>query len=157
MGDSYNDKEFSIRKAKPDDVPAMMQLIKELAVYEHAPKEVTVSEERFLESGFGESPIWYGFVAEAAGKVFGMALYYLRYSTWKGPMMYLEDLVVTNEWRKRGVGRKLIEKLIATAKEKNLAGVTWQVLDWNEDAIQFYKGLEGIEFDESWINCKIKL
>ncbi len=144
-----------IRKASRDDASAMMELIRELAEYEKAPDAVTVSQERFIDSGFGANPIWWAYVAEVGGKVVGFALYYLRYSTWKGPRMYLEDILVTHEWRNKGIGKLLFEQLIITAKEKNLNGIVWQVLDWNEDAIRFYRRYKGVKFDYEWVNCSI--
>lgn len=144
-----------IRKASRDDASAMMDLIRELAEYEKAPDAVTVSQDRFIESGFGANPIWWAYVAEVDGKVVGFALYYLRYSTWKGPRMYLEDILVTREWRNKGIGKLLFEQLIITAKEKNLNGMVWQVLDWNEDAIRFYRRYKGVKFDYEWVNCSI--
>lgn len=147
---------LTIRQAAKKDAPAMMELIRELAQFEKAPQEVTVSEQTFIDNGFGAQPIWWGYVAEIDQKVVGFALYYLRYSTWKGPRMYLEDILVTDKWRNNGIGRLLFEQLIITAKEKNLNGMVWQVLDWNEDAIRFYKNYKGVKFEDEWINCSIE-
>lgn len=143
-----------IRKAIKSDCVQMMQLVNELALYERAPEEVTVSLAHFEESGFGENPIWWAFVAEQAGKIVGIALYYIRYSTWKGQRMYLEDIVVTEGHRGKGVGHQLFESLIAEAKEKNLSAIHWQVLDWNEPAINFYKKYN-CKFDETWLNVSL--
>lgn len=148
---------LSIRLSHKGDVPAMMDLIRELASFERAPHEVTVSEEEFSMAGFGPLPVWWAYVAEINGKVVGFALYYIRYSTWKGSMLYLEDILVTKEWRGKGIGRMLFDQLIITAKEKQLKGMAWQVLDWNEDAIRFYKKYKGVKLDESWINCLLPL
>ncbi len=163
--------EIIIRKATKEDCPRMMELINELAVYEKAPEQVTVNFNHFEESGFGENPVWWAFVAEAplqsspyppplgeiegAGEVVGFALYYVRYSTWKGQRMYLEDLLVTEKMRGKGLGKLLFDKLIEEAKEKNYSGIMWQVLDWNEPAINFYKKLPGVNFDGEWVNCSI--
>ncbi|HMO62050.1 MAG TPA: GNAT family N-acetyltransferase [Ferruginibacter sp.] len=147
--------DITIRKATAADCPRMMELIKELAQYEKAPHEVTVDFEHFEQSGFGPNPVWWAYVAEADGRVEGFALYYIRYSTWKGQRMYLEDIVVTEKMRGQGLGRLLLEKLIAVAKAKNLCGITWQVLNWNEPAINFYKKFDGVRFDDEWINCSI--
>lgn len=135
----------------------MMELIMELAIYERAPQEVTVDLIHFINSGFGEKPVWWAFVAEIDGQVEGFALYYIRYSTWKGQRLYLEDLLVTEKMRGMGAGKLLMERLMEEAKEKNYAGIVWQVLDWNEPAINFYKKLNGVKFDGEWVNCSIEL
>lgn len=145
-----------IRQASKKDASAMMDLIRELAYYEKSPNEVTVDEGQFIESGFGNRPIWWAYVAEVEDQIVGFALYYLRYSTWKGPRMYLEDIVVTENWRSKGIGKLLFEQLIITAKERKLNGMVWQVLDWNEDAIRFYRRYAGVKFDNGWINCSIE-
>lgn len=131
-----------------------MELIQELADYEKAPEEVTVTLEHFQESGFGLNPVWWAFVAEVDGKVEGFALYYIRYSTWKGQRMYLEDILVTEQMRGKQLGKLLFDRLIVEAKEKNLKGMVWQVLEWNEPAINFYKKYNA-SFDGEWINCSI--
>ena len=133
-----------------------MELVQELAVYEKAPDEVTVSLKHFEESGFGDSPVWWAFVAEVENHIEGFALYYVRYSTWKGQAMYLEDILVTNSMRGKGIGKKLFERLIEEAKEKGFNRIAWQVLDWNEPAINFYKKYD-TQFDNEWINCILNL
>ncbi|MES1213969.1 MAG: GNAT family N-acetyltransferase [Bacteroidota bacterium] len=148
--------EFVIRKAVKEDCPRLMELVKELAVYEKAPEEVTVSMEHFIESGFGNNPVWWALVAEEDGRIEGFALYYVRYSTWKGQRMYLEDLIVTEKMRGKGLGKLLFDRLIDEAKEKKYSGVVWQVLDWNEPAINFYKKYNA-RFDGGWMNCAIDL
>ncbi len=149
--------EILIRKAIMDDCLRMMELIHELAVFERAPKEVTVSFDHFVESGFGANPVWWAFVAEVDGVVQGFALYYIRYSTWKGQRMYLEDFLVNEELRGYGVGTLLFDRLIREAKEKRFNGMVWQVLDWNTTAINFYNKYEGVEFDNGWLNCSYPL
>ena len=158
-----------IRRAVKEDCIRMMELITELAIYEKAPEQVTVDFNHFVESGFGENPVWWAFVAaspnpsqggefaetEAKDEVVGFALYYIRYSTWKGQRMYLEDLLVTEKMRGKGVGKLLFDKLIVECKEKNYSGMMWQVLDWNEPAINFYKKYPEVKFDDEWINCSI--
>lgn len=143
-----------IRKARKTDCARMMELIQELAVYEKAPDEVTVSLSHFEESGFGSNPVWWAFVAEVNGVVIGMALYYVRYSTWKGQRMYLEDILVTEEMRGKKIGSLLFDALIKEAKEKGFNGMNWQVLEWNEPAINFYKKYNA-NFDPEWVNCSI--
>jgi GNAT superfamily N-acetyltransferase len=146
--------EIIIRKAVRKDCLRMMELIQELATYEKAPDEVTVTISHFEESGFGANPVWWAFVAEAQGVVVGMALYYVRYSTWKGQRMYLEDILVTEAMRGQKIGSKLMDALIVEAKEKGFNGMNWQVLDWNEPAINFYKKYNA-HFDPEWVNCSI--
>jgi GNAT superfamily N-acetyltransferase len=146
--------EIVIRRATREDCPRLMELIRELALYEKAPEEVTVSLEHFEESGFGSQPVWWAFVAECDGQVQGFALYYIRYSTWKGQRMYLEDIIVTNDWRGKGLGKKLFNQLIEEAREKKLAGMVWQVLEWNAPAIKFYEKYNA-NFDPEWINCSL--
>ena len=149
--------QIKIRKAIQEDCPSMMQLIHELAVYEKAPQEVTVDFDHFVESGFGENPVWYAFVAEADNKVVGFALYYIRYSTWKGQRMYLEDILVNEPWRGKGIGKLLFDQLIEEVKEKKLRGMVWQVLEWNEPAINFYKKYKEVIFDNEWVNCSLPI
>jgi ribosomal protein S18 acetylase RimI-like enzyme len=147
---------ITIRRAERKDCPRLLELVKELALYEKAPEQVTVTIEHFEESGFGANPVWWSFVAEENNIILGFALYYIRYSTWKGQRMYLEDIIVTEAARGRGVGKLLFDALIVEAKEKNLSGIVWQVLEWNEPAINFYKKYNA-NFDSEWVNCSINL
>jgi len=145
-----------VRRAEKKDCARMLELVNELAVYERAPQEVTVSLAHFEESGFGENPVYWAFVAEVEKKIVAFALYYIRYSTWKGQRMYLEDILVTEEYRGKKIGQLLMDRLIIEAKEKNFTGITWQVLEWNEPAINFYKKYKA-GFDAEWINCSIEI
>ncbi len=147
--------EIQIREARETDCDAMMELVKELALYEKAPEQVTVNFDHFVQSGFGANPVWWAFVAEADGKVIAMALYYIRYSTWKGQRMYLEDILVTESMRGKGIGGMLMEALIKEGKAKQFTGMMWQVLDWNEPAIHFYKKYNA-RFDGEWLNAGIE-
>lgn len=140
-----------IRKAEKKDCVRLLELIQELADYEKAPQEVTVTLEHFEESGFGEKPVWWAFVAEMNGKVEGFALYYIRYSTWKGQCLYLEDFLVTEKLRGQGAGKLLFDRVIEEAKERGYNRMVWQVLDWNEPAINFYKKYNAT-LDPEWVN-----
>ncbi|MEO7800810.1 MAG: GNAT family N-acetyltransferase, partial [Ginsengibacter sp.] len=111
----------------------------------------------FENSGFSEQPVWWGFVAEVDGTVEGFALYYIRYSTWKGQRMYLEDFIVNESFRGHGIGKLLFDELIKEGNRKNFSGLVWQVLDWNESAINFYKKYDGVQFDSGWLNCSLSL
>jgi ribosomal protein S18 acetylase RimI-like enzyme len=162
--------EIKIRRAAKEDCPRLLELITELAVYEKAPNDVTVTLEHFTESGFGEKRVWWAFVAstpspfstsgeggqdsESSEIIYGFALYYIRYSTWKGQAMYLEDIIVTEAARGKGIGNLLMDRLIVEAREKKFNRIIWQVLEWNEPAINFYKKYNA-EFDGDWLNCQI--
>ena len=154
---------INIRRAVAADCPRLMELVHELAVYERAADEVTVTMEHFVESGFGPNPVWWAFVAEEpneneTGKplIHGFALYYVRYSTWKGQRLYLEDLLVSEAMRGKGIGKLLFDRVLEESKEKKYSGMVWQVLDWNEPAINFYKKYKA-DIDGGWLNCAIKL
>lgn len=150
-------KKISIRKAVKTDCSRIMELIHELADYEKAPEQVTVSREHFEESGFGNQPVWWAFVAQddETRSIVGFALYYIRYSTWKGQRLYLEDLFVSREWRGRGIGSQLFDALLKEMRDKKFNSMVWQVLEWNESAIKFYKKYN-TDFDSEWINCSIE-
>jgi GNAT superfamily N-acetyltransferase len=147
---------INIRRAEKNDCPRLLELINELAVYEKAPDEVTVSLTHFEESGFGKNPVWWAFVAEENTTILGFALYYIRYSTWKGQAMYLEDIIVTEKARGKGIGKLLMDRLIEEAREKGFNRICWQVLEWNEPAINFYKKYNAV-FDAEWVNCSLKI
>lgn len=143
-----------IRLGRPSDIPDVMKLVRELAEYERAPNEVTNTEEMMLRDGFGEHPAFGFYIAEMGGEVVGIALYYTRYSTWKGRSLYLEDIVVTEEHRGKGIGHELFVRSIKHALDGGFAAMNWQVLDWNTPAIRFYDRYKA-EKDYEWINCRI--
>jgi GNAT superfamily N-acetyltransferase len=143
---------IQIRKGTIDDLPQVLQLIQELAEYEKAPNEVTNTLEDMQRDGFGERPIFEFFVAEDQEAIVGIALYYTAYSTWKGRTIYLEDLVVTERLRRSGIGKKLFDIVAEEAKRLGAKRFRWQVLEWNEPAIAFYKKI-GADLDGEWMNC----
>ena len=146
----------NIRLAQKQDCSQILALITQLAIYEQQPHAVTVTLAHFTQSGFGNAAIWTAYVAEVDGVIEGFALFYTRYSTWKGQMLYLEDFYVTPKCRKLGIGKQLFDATINYAKTNNLCGLTWQVLDWNQLAIDFYKKYNAI-FETNWTNAKIFL
>lgn len=140
---------FIIRHGKPEDIPSVFELIKELAVYEKALDQVETSVEKLTEDAFGAEPLYGLIVAEANHAIVGISIYYYRYSTWKGKRLYLEDILVTETFRGKGIGRKLFEATARYACEKNCSGMSWLVLDWNEPAINFYKKFNA-HFEPEW-------
>ncbi|MBW8685457.1 GNAT family N-acetyltransferase [Chitinophaga rhizophila] len=151
-------EKITIRDVRKEDCPRIMELIQELAVYEKAPEAVTVTLKEFEDAGFGKQPVWKAFAAvytdNGQETIVGFALYYVRYSTWKGCRLYLEDLVVTESFRGKGIGNLLFERLFEEVREKQFKGMNWQVLEWNEPAINFYKK-HNAAFDPEWWNASI--
>jgi len=143
---------IEIRVAVKEDCARLLELVNELALYEKAPQEVTVTLQEFIDAGFGKHPVWNAFVAADNGFVIGFALYYTRYSTWKGCRLYMEDFLVTETYRGKGIGKLLFEKVMETAKEKNYNGMSWQVLDWNEPALNFYNKYNA-QTEAGWLNA----
>jgi N-acetylglutamate synthase-like GNAT family acetyltransferase len=159
-----------IRKAKKKDLPSVLALIRELAAFENAPKEVMVNLKELERDGFGKGKIYDCFVAtsplnplsrgrgdetKSGGEVVvGMALYYIKYSTWKGKCIYLDDIIVTEAMRRKGIGKKLFQAVVSVAKKMKVRKLEWQVLDWNKPAIDFYKKHSTV-FDNEWVNCKL--
>lgn len=144
----------TIRKGTEKDLQAAHDLICELAVYEKAPDEVDNTVDRMKEDGFGENPVFGFLIAELDDMICGLSLYYFRYSTWKGKMLYLEDLIVTEKFRKQGIGKKLFDATILEAKETNSRGMIWQVLEWNEPAFEFYRNYDPV-IDPQWVTCRL--
>ena len=130
---------FTIRKAVATDVNAIFQLINELAIFEKEPEAVIISPEILLEDGFGAAPKFHCFVAETTEEVIGIALVYMRYSTWKGEVLHLEDLIVSEKARGKGVGGALLQKVIEFGNDLGVKRIGWEVLDWNTPAIEFYE------------------
>ncbi|WP_420576130.1 GNAT family N-acetyltransferase [Ekhidna sp.] len=145
---------IEIRKGLKKDLPSVLDLIKELAVYEKALDQVANTVERMEEDGFGDDPVFGFIVAEENNQIIGTSIYYYRYSTWKGKRLYLEDLVVTESKRGEGAGKLLFEATLEIARKTNCSGMMWQVLDWNEPAINFYKKYN-TRFEAEWLNCNI--
>ncbi len=145
-----------IRKANATDIPSMMKLIVELAIYERAPNEVTNTEQMMLKDGFGDNPLYHAFVADIEGEIIGFAITYYRYSTWKGRCLYLEDLIVTENYRNKGIGQKLFDYCLSFGKKNSCEKIIWQVLDWNQPAINFYNK-NNAQLDNSWINGSLSL
>lgn len=145
-----------IRPARREDCPRLLELVRELAAFERAPSAVTVAPAHFEEAGFGPCPAWRAVVADDCGDVIGFALWYVRYSTWTGCRLYLEDIVVTASRRGEGIGHRLFEAALAEARERGYAGMTWQMLGWNEGARRFYDRFEP-RYDDEWVNCHLDL
>jgi ribosomal protein S18 acetylase RimI-like enzyme len=141
----------AIREGRKEDLPAVLELIIELAVFERAGHEVINSVRQMELDGFGSHPYFGLFVAESGQKIVGISVYYYRYSTWKGKRLYLEDIVVNEKYRGLGIGKMLFEKTMEKCLEENCTGMMWQVLEWNDPAIQFYKRY-GAKLDNEWTN-----
>lgn len=146
---------FKIRDARPEDCPAIYELISELALFERAPEKVTNTPENLLRDGFGEQPLYICFVAETDAEVVGISFCYIRYSTWVGKVLYLEDLLVTERHRGKGIGTALFEHTRNYAANNGFKRVAWQVLDWNTPAIDFYRKA-GAELDAEWVNAWVE-
>jgi GNAT superfamily N-acetyltransferase len=144
-----------IREGKREDLPKALKLIKELASYEKAQDEVIVTVAQLEKDGFGNDPLFHFLVAEKGVHLIGLSFYYYRYSTWKGKRLYLEDIVVTESERGKGVGKELFKHTIEKANSSGCTGMMWQVLDWNAPAINFYKKHVGAHLDDGWVNCHL--
>jgi GNAT superfamily N-acetyltransferase len=144
----------NLRYARQEDCPRLLELVHELALFEKAPEEVDVSLTEFIDAGFGMQPVWKAFVAEVDDYIVGFALYYVRYSTWKGRRIYLEDLIVTEHMRGKGIGKLLFERVVKETKELAYSGMVWQVLDWNQPAIDFYNKYEA-KLEAGWLNAAL--
>jgi len=130
---------MNIRKGKPEDMKAVLGLIQELAHFEKEPDAVVITVEDLVRDGFGPKPLFDVFVAEVESEVVGIALYYYRYSTWKGKTIHLEDLIVKEKMRGTGLGYALYSEVIKQGKKDKVRRIEWNVLDWNTPAVEFYK------------------
>lgn len=139
-----------IRKGVPEDMKSVLELIKELAVFEKEPDAVVITVDDLIRDGFAENPLFHTFVAEVENQIIGIALYYYRYSTWKGKTIHLEDLIVKEENRGTGAGYALYTEVIRQGKRDSVRRIEWNVLDWNTLAIDFYKK-SGAKILEDWL------
>ena len=145
---------ITIREGIKEDLPAVLRLIKELADFEKSIDEVTITLEDLENDGFGDRPWFWFLVAEENNQIVGLSFYWIRYSTWKGKFLFLEDFVIKKEYRRVGIGSKLFEETIKICKKKDLNGMIWQVLDWNNQAIKFYKKYNA-DITKEWLNGKL--
>jgi GNAT superfamily N-acetyltransferase len=145
---------INIRKGTEIDIPSALDLVKELAAYEKAPQEVEVTSEEMTAWGFGPDKQFGFFVAEINDAIVGLALYYFKYSTWKGKCLFLEDIIVTEAQRGKGIGKLLFDQVVQVSRETKVRRMEWQVLDWNAPAIAFYKKYDAL-LDGEWINCRL--
>tara|TARA_B100000315_G_C14489427_1_gene546842 strand:+ start:605 stop:1093 length:489 start_codon:yes stop_codon:yes gene_type:complete len=148
--------EITIRQGIKKDLPSVLKLIKELAEYENSLDQATITLKELENDGFGDHP-WYWFlVAEKGSKIIGVSFYWVRYSTWKGKILFLEDFVITKKYRMKGIGSKLFEETIKTCQKLDVNGMSWQVLDWNVLAMNFYtKYNADINKNNQWVDGKL--
>ncbi|PXY44809.1 GNAT family N-acetyltransferase [Flavobacterium hydrophilum] len=140
---------MDIRKGKPEDMKSVLALIQELAIFEKEPDAVLITEEDLVRDGFGENPLFHVFVAEVDKEIVGIALYYYRYSTWKGKTIHLEDLIVKEKMRGTGLGSALYSEIMKQGKKDNVRRIEWNVLNWNTPAVNFYEN-SGAKVIEEW-------
>ena len=139
---------MQIRNAVEQDMPNVLKLIKELATFEKQPDAVVITADDLIRDGFSKNPLFYTFVAEVDNKIIGIAIYYYRYSTWKGKTLHLEDLIVKQPYRGIGAGYALYAEIIKQGKKEGVRRIEWAVINWNEPAITFYKKLGASHFTE---------
>ncbi|OMQ12761.1 GNAT family N-acetyltransferase [[Flexibacter] sp. ATCC 35103] len=140
---------MNIRKGNPEDMESVLGLIQELAIFEKEPEAVVITVDDLVRDGFGEKPLFHVFVAEVEKEIVGIALYYYRYSTWKGKTIHLEDLIVKDKMRGTGLGSALYSEIMKQGKKDNVRRVEWNVLDWNTPAVKFYEN-SGAKILEEW-------
>ncbi len=148
-------QQITIRTGVKSDLPKALELIRELAEYENAAHEVINTVDRMELDGFGSNPIFGFYIAELNKAIVGLSLYYYRYSTWKGRRLYLEDIIVNEKYRGQGIGKLLFDKTMQKTLDDNCSGMVWQVLEWNEPSINFYKKYNA-KLDSEWINCSLE-
>lgn len=148
------EEDIVIRETRKEDVTSVLALIRELATFEKAPEQVTNTAEQMISEGFGSQPAFESIVAELDGSIVGMAIYFVKYSTWKGKGIYLDDIYVQESMRRKGIGKLLFDAVIQIAANKEANQLHWQVLNWNTPAIEFYKQYQS-DLDSEWINCKL--
>lgn len=146
--------QITITAGTPEDVPELLACIRELAQYEKAADQVEVDLEELIRDGFGPNPLYRFFVARSGREVAGIALYYFKYSTWKGKALFLEDIIVKERFRRKGIGHRLFVAVCKAAHAEKCRRMDWQVLDWNEPAICFYRGFEA-NLNDEWLNGQL--
>jgi GNAT superfamily N-acetyltransferase len=147
---------INIRRATKEDIGLVRDLVMELAIFEKAPEEVTSSLADYVQEGFSDNPLFTANLIYLNDELAGFSLWYYRFSTWKGRRFYLEDLYIKEAYRGKGLGKKLINEAIEEAKRMKCSGMMWQVLDWNQPAIDFYNTL-GVKMDAGWLNVHLDL
>lgn len=149
-----NTDTIALRFARADDLSEVLSLIRELAAYERANGEVTVTLEELVEDGFGEHPLFRIILAVDREKILGMAFFFISYSTWKGKCLYLEDIIVREAYRGNGIGTQLFDEVIRLSYTMGAKRLQWQVLDWNTPAIRFYEKYDA-DIDRTWLDGKL--
>jgi GNAT superfamily N-acetyltransferase len=146
------EQEITIRKAKKKDIPEIIALVRELAVYEKSEDKMTAGQSIY-ERAF-EARQFQAFIAQAESEIIGIAVYYERFSTWKGPILYLEDFIIKEQHRRKGIGKLLFERFVREAHDGSYAMCMWQVLDWNQSAISFYNKYD-VQYEDCWLDVKM--
>ena len=147
-------KDLIIRNANATDMKDVLILIKELADFENASDQVKMTEEKLIEDGYGETPLFRSLIVEYRGEKCGYALFYFGYSTWNGKTLYLEDIMISDKYRRKGFGQELFNSIIKIARYYKVKRLDWQVLNWNHTDIEFYKKNQAI-FEDKWINGRL--